>query len=228
LGLDWRLSSNDTLSLQIQQRAVVEKKAQSFITARVNANYDAIGTSDYTQSRGTTGRFEMGTLNPSNYDATTDTSLLSLRYQHRGPVWNIEGQASYSVADRERSSLGKGYFNGVLANPSTSTFAAMASGRVRASGRKPIRSPAPTARFWIPTMPTITPSAPRTRSMPLYQTDLTSGRLNVSRAIGRNLSIKIGGAYNRLDKDDTRPVKNYTFVGRASGQTAVSLVRHRG
>jgi hypothetical protein len=31
-------------------------------------------------------------------------------------VWNIDGQASYSVADRERSSLGKGYFNGVLAN----------------------------------------------------------------------------------------------------------------
>jgi TonB-dependent receptor len=45
----------------------------------------------------------------------------------------------------------------------------------------------------------------------------------VSRAIGRNLTLKIGSSYNRLDKDDTRPVKNYTFVGRAAGQTAVSL-----
>jgi iron complex outermembrane receptor protein len=223
LGVDWRLSSHDTLSLQVQQRAVVDKKAMSFFTSRVNANYDAIGTSDYTQSRGTTGRFEMGTLNPSNYDATTDTSLLSLRYQHRGPVWNIEGQASYSVADRERSSIGKGYFNGVLANALNVNIRGDGIGKGSSIGPETYTITRANGTLLDPYDANNYTLGTANEEYALYQTDLTSGRLNVSRAIGRNLSIKIGGAYNRLDKDDTRPVKNYTFVGRASGQTAVSL-----
>ncbi len=223
LGLDWRLTSHDTLSLQVQERSVVEKKAQSFMTARVNAGYDAIGNADYTQSRGATGSFEMGTLNPSNFDATTDTSMRSLKYQHRGPAWNIDAQASYSAADRERSSLGKGYFNGVLAS--------VLAANIRGDGIGKGASIGP--ETYTITRANGTPVDPfnannytlgtANEEYALYQTDLTAGRLNVSRAIGRNLTLKIGSSYNRLDKDDTRPVKNYTFVGRAAGQTAVSL-----
>ena len=223
LGLDWRLTSHDTLSLQVQERSVVEKKAQSFMTARVNAGYDAIGNADYTQSRGATGSFEMGTLNPSNFDATTDTSMRSLKYQHRGPAWNIDAQASYSAADRERSSLGKGYFNGVLAS--------VLAANIRGDGIGKGASIGP--ETYTITRANGTPVDPfnannytlgtANEEYALYQTDATAGRLNVSRAIGRNLTLKLGGAYNRLDKDDTRPVKNYTFVGRAAGQTAVSL-----
>ncbi|MEY4813201.1 MAG: hypothetical protein RLZZ162_274 [Verrucomicrobiota bacterium] len=223
LGLDWRLTTHDTLSLQVQERSVVEKKAQSFMTARVNAGYDAIGNADYTQSRGATGSFEMGTLNPSNFDATTDTSMRSLKYQHRGPAWNIDAQASYSAADRERSSVGKGYFNGVLAS--------VLAANIRGDGIGKGASIGP--ETYTITRANGTPVDPfnannytlgtANEEYALYQTDLTAGRLNVSRAIGRNLTLKIGSSYNRLDKDDTRPVKNYTFVGRAAGQTAVSL-----
>lgn len=56
----------------------------------------------------------------------------------------------------------------------------------------------------------------------LYQTDLLGARVDASRPISRNLSIKIGGAFNRLDKDDIRPNKAYTFRGQ-NQQTAVSL-----
>ena len=223
LGLDWRLTTHDTLSLQVQERSVLEKKAQSFMTARVNAGYDAIGNADYTQSRGATGSFEMGTLNPSNFDATTDTSMRSLKYQHRGPAWNIDAQASYSAADRERSSVGKGYFNGVLAS--------VLAANIRGDGIGKGASIGP--ETYTITRANGTPVDPfnannytlgtANEEYALYQTDLTAGRLNVSRAIGRNLTLKVGGAFNRLDKDDTRPVKNYTFVGRAAGQTAVSL-----
>lgn len=223
VGLDWRPTSSDTLSLQIQERRVVEKKAQSFMTARVNASYDAIGNADFTTSRGATGTFEMGTLNPSNFDATTDTRMLSLKYQHRGPGWNIDAQASHSAADRERSSIGKGYFNGVLASAAGVNIRGDGIGRgssigpetytiTRANGT-PL-DPYNAANYTLGTA---------NEEYAMYQTDLTAGRLNVSRAIGRNLTLKTGGAFNRLDKDDTRPVKNYTFVGRASGQTAVSL-----
>ncbi len=223
LGLDWRLTNNDTLSLQIQERSVDEKKAQSFMTARVNAGYDAIGNADYTQSRGATGSFEMGTLNPSNFDATTDTSMRSLKYQHRGPVWNYDAQASYSAADRERSSLGKGYFNGVLASILNVNIRGDGIGKGSSIGPQtytinrtngPLLDPFNANNYTLGTA---------NEEYALYQTDATAGRLNVSRAIGRNLTLKLGGAYNRMDKDDTRPVKNYTFIGRASGQTAVSL-----
>lgn len=223
LGLDWRLTKNDTLSLQIQERAVVDKKAQSFFTARVNANYDAIGNADYTTSRGATGTFEMGTLNPSNFDATTDTGMLSLKYQHRGPVWNIDAQASYSAADRERSSVGKGYFNGVLASALNVNIRGDGIGQGSSIGPKTYTITRSNGTVLDPYNANNYTLGTVNEEYALYQTDLTAGRLNLSRAIGRNLTLKIGGAYNRLDKDDIRPVKNYTFIGRASGQTAVSL-----
>jgi iron complex outermembrane recepter protein len=118
LSADWKVADHDTLTFQIQHRDVTDKKATSYFTSRINAGYDAIGDAHYTESRGNTGRFEMGSANPLNYDTNTVNTLLSLRYRHRGPVWQIDGHASYSTADRERSSLGKGYFAGVLANAS--------------------------------------------------------------------------------------------------------------
>lgn len=223
VGVDWKLSKNDTLSLQVQQRAVLDKKAMSFFTSRINANYDAIGNADYTESRGTTGRFEMGTLNPSNFDATTDTRMLSLKHQHRGPVWNIDAQASQSAADRERSSIGKGYFNGVLANALNVNIRGDGIGRGSSIGPETYTITRANGTLLDPFNANNYTLGTANEEYAMYQTDLTAGRLNLSRAIGRNLTLKIGGAYNRLDKDDTRPVKNYTFVGRASGQTAVSL-----
>lgn len=223
LGVDWKLSKNDTLSLQVQQRAVLDKRAMSFFTSRINANYDAIGNSNYTESRGTTGRFEMGTLNPSNYDASTDTSMLSLKYQHRGPVWKVDGQASYSAADRERSSIGKGYFNGVVANALNLNIRGDGIGQGSSIGPKTYTLKRADGTLVDPYDANSYTLGTANEEYAMYQTDLTAGRLNVSRAIGRNLTLKIGSSYNRLDKDDTRPVKNYTFVGRAAGQTAVSL-----
>lgn len=223
LGLDWRLTTSDTLSLQIQERSVIEKKAMSFMTARVNANYDAIGNADYTTSRGTTGSFEMGTLNPSNFDATTDTRMLSLKYQHRSPGWNIDAQASHSAADRERSSLGKGYFNGVLASALSVNIRGDGIGKGASIGPETYTITRTNGTLLDPFNANNYTLGTANEEYARYQTDVTAGRLNVSRAIGRNLTLKIGGAYNRLDKDDTRPVKNYTFVGRGSGQTAVSL-----
>lgn len=223
LGVDWKISKNDTLSLQVQQRAVLDKKAMSFFTSRVNLNYDAIGNADYTESRGATGRFEMGTLNPGNYDATTDTSMLSLKYQHRGPVWTIDGQASYSAADRERSSVGKGYFNGILANALNVNIRGDGIGKGSSIGPETYTITRTNGTVLDPYNADNYTLATANEEYALYQTDLTAGRLNISRPFGRNLTIKIGSAFNRLDKDDTRPVKNYTFVGRAAGQTAVSL-----
>lgn len=165
----------------------------------------------------------MGTLNPSNYDASTDTSMLSLKYQHRGPVWKVDGQASYSAADRERSSIGKGYFNGVVANALNLNIRGDGIGQGSSIGPKTYTLKRADGTLVDPYDANSYTLGTANEEYAMYQTDLTAGRLNVSRAIGRNLTLKIGSSYNRLDKDDTRPVKNYTFVGRAAGQTAVSL-----
>jgi iron complex outermembrane recepter protein len=221
MSVDWRISNEDTLTLQVQHRGVIEKRATSYFTSRINANYDAIGNASFTESRGTTGRFEMGSANPLNYDTDTDSNLMSLRYRHRGPVWQIDAQGSYSAADRERSSIDKGYFAGALAN--------ILNVRIRGDGIGTSSSIGPAS--YVITRANGTVADPydannytlgtAVEEYGLYQTDLLAGRVDASRLFGRNLTIRVGATFNRLEKDDIRPNRAYTFVGQ-NGQTAVS------
>lgn len=115
-NVDWKIAPHDTLTFGLQRRVADSTKSISYFTARVHINYDAIGDSTYSQSRGNTGRIEMGSNNPSNYESTTTNTQGSVQYRHRGSDWRIDGQASYARSVRERSSIGKGYFAGVMAN----------------------------------------------------------------------------------------------------------------
>lgn len=221
MSVDWKMSKQDTLTFQIQHRDVSDKKATSYFTSRINTSYDAIGNAQYTESRGNTGRFEMGSTNPLNYDTTTVNTLMSLRYRHRGPIWQIDGQASYSTADRERSSVDKGYFAGVLAN--------ISNVHIRGDGIGTGASIGPASYVITRSNGTVADPynadsytlATAVEEYALYQTDLLGAKLDASRSVTRNLQVKIGGAFNRLDKDDIRPNKAYTFLGQ-NGQTAVS------
>jgi len=222
MSVDWRISKEDTLTFQIQHRDVADKKATSYFTSRINANYDAIGDAHFTESRGNTGRFEMGSANPLNFDTDTVNTLMSLRYRHRGPLWQIDGQASYSAADRERSSVDKGYFAGALAN--------ISNVRIREDGIGTSSSIGPASYVITRANGTVADPydannyslATAVEEYGLYQTDLLGARMDATRSFSQNLSIKVGGTFNRLDKDDIRPNKAYTFLGQ-NGQTAVSL-----
>lgn len=222
MSVDWRISKEDTLTFQIQHRDVADKKATSYFTSRINANYDAIGDAHFTESRGNTGRFEMGSANPLNFDTDTVNTLMSLRYRHRGPLWQIDGQASYSAADRERSSVDKGYFAGALAN--------ISNVRIRGDGIGTSSSIGPASYVITRANGTVADPydannyslATAVEEYGLYQTDLLGARMDATRSFSQNLSIKVGGTFNRLDKDDIRPNKAYTFLGQ-NGQTAVSL-----
>jgi TonB-dependent receptor len=222
MSVDWKVADHDTLTFQIQHREVTDKTATSYFTSRINAGYDAIGDAHYTESRGNTGRFEMGSANPLNYDTNTVNTLMSLRYRHRGPVWQIDGHVSYSTADRERSSLGKGYFAGVLANASNVHIRGDGIGTGSSIGPESYVITRSNGTVLDPYDADNYALATATEEYGLYQTDLMGARLDASRPISRNLSIKVGGAFNRLDKDDIRPNKAYTFRGD-NNQTAVSL-----
>lgn len=221
MNVDWKVAQNDTLSFGFQRRIIDSEKSTSFFTARININYDAIGDATYSQSRGNTARIEQGSNNPLNYESTTTNNQVNLQYRHRGSVWRIDGQASYSASERVRSSRDKGYFAGTLVN--------ILNLNMRADGINQGSSIGPTTY-------TIQDAAGRTinpydgdnynllnttEEYAVYQTNLASGRVDVSRAFGRRLGIKTGVAYNRMEKDDIRPNKAYTFVGQ-NRITAVS------
>lgn len=214
LNADWRISPRDTLAVGLQRRTVDSEKATSFFTARININYDAIGDANYSQSRGNTGRVEMGSNNPLNYASITTNHQASVQYRHRGSLWRIAAQGSYSAAERVRSSRDKGYFAGTLVN--------ILNLNMRGEGFN-------TGTSIGPATYTLRDAAGRTidpyngdnynllnttEEYAVYQTNLGSGRLDVSRAFGGKWSLKTGVAYNRMEKDDIRPNKAYTFVGR--------------
>ncbi len=221
VNVDWRIARNDTLSVGLQRRIITSEKATSFFTARINANYDAIGDATYSQSRGNTGRMEMGSNNPLNYESTTNNTQASLQYRHRGSVWRIDGHGAYSNAVRERSSFGKGYFAGTLGS--------IINLNMRADGLNQGDSIQPrTFTLKDAAGATINPYdgnnyslTNTTEEYAVYRTRLSSGRLDAARGFGRIFSVKAGAAFNRMDKDDIRPNRAYTFVGQ-NRNTAVS------
>ena len=213
-NFDWRIARNDTLTVGLQRRVATSEKATSFFTARININYDAIGDAKYSQSRGSTGRIEMGSNNPLNYESTTVNDQASVQYRHRGSDWRIDAQAAYSASSRERSSFGKGYFAGTLGN--------ILNLNMRADGLNQGESILPRTYTLQDTAgKSINPYDGNnyallntTEEYAVYQTDLASGRVDVTRAFGGRFSVKSGLAYNRMDKDDIRPNRAYTFVGQ--------------
>lgn len=213
-GVDWKISNADTLSFGVQRRDVTSKKSTSYFTTRVNLSYDAIGDATHTESRGATGRIEMGSNNPLNYDTTTENTQLSLNYRHRGANWHIDGQANYSNSIRERSSLGKGYFAGTMANLDKLYISGDGIGTgesilpetytMRTATNQPVDQYDGDSYNLINT----------TEEYGRYKTDLSSGKVDVTRMLGRDFSLKAGGSFNRMEKDDIRPNKAYTFVGQ--------------
>lgn len=213
-NIDWRIAQNDTLSFGLQRRVATSEKSTSFFTARININYDAIGDATHSESRGATGRIEMGSNNPLNYESTTVNDQASVQYRHRGSDWRIDGQASYSAAVRERSSYGKGYFAGTLSN--------ILNLNMRGDGVNQGDSILPsTYTLRDASGRTINPYdgnnyslVNTTEEYAVYRTNLASGRLDAARAFGGKFSLKAGVSYNRMDKDDIRPSRAYTFTGQ--------------
>ncbi len=220
-NVDWKIAPHDTLTVGFQRRIAASKKATSFFTARINASYDAIGDATSTQSRGNTGTIEMGSNNPLNYESTTIANQGSVQYRHRGSEWRLDGQGSYSRSVRERSSVGKGYFAG--------TFARIVSLNMRGDGINQgdsilprtltLRNAGGGVIDWFDGDDYTLVNT--TEEYAVYKTALASGRVDVTRAFGGRFSLRAGIAYNRMDKDDIRPNKAYTFVGQ-NRITAVS------
>jgi TonB-dependent receptor len=221
-GVEWKMAKNDTLAFTLQHRETSGERAAARITTRFYeaGRFDPRGDATYTEKKpetaynngSTQGVMEMHGNGPLNYENAADSTHLTARYKHRGPLWRVDGQAIYSSATRTRTSLGKGYFAGVNAR--------VADLNMRGDG---INS----GDSILPTTYSITNSYGEVFNVydganydvqgvatedGTYGTDLYAGRVDVERILGSNFALKVGGAYNKMEKDDRRFQKTHTFA----------------
>jgi Outer membrane receptor proteins, mostly Fe transport len=233
LGAEWKISKNDTLSFNIQHRQVTTDRATSRLSTRFHygLQYDPIdpaGDGSETSTKPGTaavgGTLEMGGNASLNYGEATDNTHMTLRYKHRSDDWHIDAQAVSSAAERVRSSLGEGYFNGyyALANekPGSTTTARGYDIVGRGINEGPSILPSSYTVTNSETGETIDPFDGGNYGLQtvreedgVYKTDMFSGRADVTRIFNNAFSVKAGASFNRLEKDDYQVPINYTFVG---------------
>ncbi|AWI09240.1 hypothetical protein CKA38_08305 [Ereboglobus luteus] len=250
------MSRNDTLSFTVQTRQVTSDRATSRLTTRFHYNmqYDPVGDAGSTSTKeaggplpGSTtgatepggGTIEMGGNAALNYSEVTDSTHMTLRYRHRSSKWQIDAQAVYSSAERVRSSMNEGYFNGyyALGNQSTTRGYDMKGYDINVGDSILPNSYVIKNSDTGETVDRYDGDTYYLQSVReedgKYKTDMYSGRVDVTRVFNHRFSLKAGGAFSRLKKDDWRLPINYTFVGdeqygadTAAGRIERKMVRH--
>jgi len=213
-GVDWRFSPRDTVGASIQYR-----DTSSFITrSNLVAAYGigATGGPLFTQGAAT----GVGTLtmnSGTNTEIKTASTLLNLKYTHRGENWRVDAAGSRSRATNRGVDIDQGFFN--------TTPAQIANVVVRGDGIGAGGALIPT-RFSALTR---TGAAVNpydggdyslnsgTSAQNDYATIRSTAQLNVTRDFGggRPFTLKAGGAVDRLDKD--LRAFNQTWNFRPSG-----------
>ncbi len=229
VGVEWKMARNDTLSFTLQSREVTTDRSTSRLATRfyLGTNYDPVGGADWTAAPNPTtagGEFEMGQNAALNFREKTDTTHMTLRYKHRGPKWQIDGQAVYSRAKRVKSNLDQGYFAGIyaLGNESMSPRKGYQMEGYGINSTDSIL-PASYVAKNVATGETVSPYDGGSYLLHqvrnedgMYKTDLFSGRVDATRILSRHLQIKAGVSFNRMTKDDWQVPSIITFLGDPS------------
>lgn len=217
LGVDIKLSRLDMLTLRVQRRDTTAKTSQyTFITRFQSGANASSGAADgsWMQSQLNNGTVEINSRN--NNEAATTAFEMSARYQHLGPSWRIGGLVSHSDSDRTLGNNGKGYFNSVTTRIQRLNLRAEDLGRgdsilpgtyiITGTDGVPVENP---MDIYDPNNYNWSGAGSQNGT---YKTKRSSVRIDAERLLGSAFSVKAGGAYNRLGKDDRRTVENYTLV----------------
>lgn len=211
--VEWKMSRNDIIAYTIQYRETSDERATNRITTDFyeNARFDPSGDGSYAEKKPETaynsgskrGQMVMGAGSPLNYETSTKNTHMTLRYKHRGN-WNIDGQAVYSSATKDRTSKNKGYFSAVAGR--------VKSLSVRGDGINSTDS-------ILPALYSVTNEYGEIFNIydggnydveKVYEEEGTlkttrySGQLDFQRHLGSNFSVKFGAAYSNEQKDDRR------------------------
>lgn len=243
-GVEMRLYRRGTLAIDFNHREVSEEHSTNRIDitygsandvnwaydARVPAGADPATTTGNTEKSSPTGTFQLGQNAPFNWNVSTVTGQLSLRFRHRGSKWNIEGYGSYSHAKRLRTNRGRGYASGYGAgsNPDgVGRFYVLGTG-------------INTGDSILPTLTIATDSngnqrlpydgddyflnLVRMEEYGLYITDRLEGRLDFERVFSRFLTLKTGGAWTREERDNQRELPTWRMKTRSDSHPMSNVV----
>lgn len=199
-GVDWRISPQDVLSASFQYRDARNFVARNSLTVAYGTG--ATGGPTHTQGAAT----GVGTLTQGsaiNQAIGTETLHLNLKYAHRGPVWRLDGGATWSHSRSANEDIDRGYF--------ASTPSSISSVVVRGDGLGDDGAFIPT-RFSATTRTgtavdpydgrnysIVTATSGQTRN----RTTKGAGRVDAARDFGGRVpfTLKAGVSVDRLERD---------------------------
>ena len=219
VGADWRVGPRTTLSanFEYKDRWVMVPRDILLI------NYGAGAVGDATFSQGAAvgvGSVTMG--GPSNQLTKNVSRIGSLRHLHRGDGWEVSASGAVSNASSRTRDLGNGHFNSVTA---TLTNLIVRGDGIGEGGAT------------IPTRYTVTDRAGRPVSIHdganYAITNATSNevdsasesvqaRIDLQRDF-RAVSLRVGAAFNRQERDRRAASVTYTFQPNGSSAAADRL-----
>lgn len=221
IGLDWRLTDRDMLSVGGQFKQYSMYITRSILD--VNYGAGATGGETFTQGAGTgVGSVSMGGNSGWNENLNKQTQL-NLKYEHRGDVWRIQATAAFSEADFRLRDMDNGYFrligaqipnliirgDDIFHNGIAQTYTAT----TRTGGPVDIYDG---ANYTINTVTSIQDVAKSTNS---------SARLNVSREFAAVVpfTLKAGLAIDQVEKDRRRYQQLWNFRPNGASDAASRL-----
>jgi TonB-dependent receptor len=219
VGVDWRITPNDTLSASLQYR-----ESDSYITRSIfSANYGtgASGGPTFTQGAATgVGSVSQG--NGANQDILTHTTQLGIKYRHRAEVWRLEASLNWSLAESQWQDIARGHFNTA---PSTIANLVLRGDNIPThSGIVPTRYTALT-RTGAPVDIFDGGNYSITSGNSLqndYNAEKQAARLDFTREFAWRVpvAVKTGVFVDRMERDNRRFLKTWNF--RPNGATDVT------
>lgn len=224
VGVDWRMSPTDTLSVSMQYRDYDLAINRSVLAFAYGAN--ATGNNTFSQSAipaGTAAAAGTVTMNGSgeNVEGITNTKHYTLKYRHRGEVWRWETSSFFSTSASNRPDIDNGYFN--LAPATLATVVLRGDNLQNSSGLIPTLYSA--SRAGQPVDPYDGGNYSIT-SGTTNQVDWNSQKYNMRGDLSREFNgpipftLKVGGAVDTFQNDQRRYGKTWNF--RPNGASDVA------
>jgi iron complex outermembrane receptor protein len=121
LTLDFKPGRRDRISVSLQATQFSAQYNQRDLTFSITRVLPGNFSTAFT--RGAPGGGTLTLANGNDRDRRNTSLSPSIVYQHRGPVWQAEAGAGWSMSESQIRNAGKGYFANVNANRSNVTIA---------------------------------------------------------------------------------------------------------
>lgn len=214
IGVDWKVAAGSVLNASIQYRKREGTSAQH----NFNTAYGAGATGGPTFVQGAANG--VGSLTQSvgaSLELHNGVMLSTLKFAHKGRVWNVDANAGYSRSRHRRPSVEKGYFSTVT---STISNLVIRGDGISGSGKNKESIQPATYRIVDRTGAPVNPYNGSDYSLtttlenaPTARDEKFEGRINVSRSFGSTLpfTLKTGFAATRQEVKSSDTSKTYNF-----------------